>query len=321
MTSNKTKSIDFDIAVIGGGPAGMTAGIYGCRAGMNTVIFEKAGFGGQLATTDVIENFPGVDWEINGYDLSEKMKAQALHFGCKTIQVDVKAVSLSTPQGPWKIETASGSHTAHAVIAATGAVPRRLGIPGEDQFWGRGVSVCATCDGMFFRGKRVVVIGGGDTAVKESAFLARLASHLHIVHRRDRFRADLATEQRLDAVSGNVEKIMQSRVTEIVGDDKVTAVVIEDLQSGQQRQQVCDGVFVFVGTLPASGYLPEEVKRDQVGYVLTDQNNAASLPGLFACGDVRKKMLRQVITACGEGAQAAYAAQHYVETLKGTAYE
>ena len=312
---------DLDIAIVGGGPAGLTAGIYATRAGLSAAIFERGAVGGQAAITDAVENYPGVTGEISGFDLSAAMRSQAESFGCAFRSEEVTAVEAAGDSQVLEVVSAAGRTSALAVIAASGANPRRLDVPGEDRFWGRGISSCATCDGMFYRGKRVVVVGGGDTAVKEATFLTRFAERISLVHRRDRLRATKANQDRLSAHGEKVECLLGSRVVEIHGEQAVSGVLLEDVKSGKRRELACDGVFLFVGYVPVSGYLPNGVERDERGYVLTDENMATSVPGVYACGDVRKKLLRQIVTACGEGATAAFAAQHRVEEIKGTAYE
>ncbi|HOX07299.1 MAG TPA: FAD-dependent oxidoreductase [Planctomycetota bacterium] len=313
---------DFDVAVVGAGPAGLTAGIYAVRSGLSTVVFESMAAGGQAATTDRIDNYPGFPDGIGGFDLGEAMRLQAERQGCAFRNVEVRAVE-SVPGSPvWTLRTAEGAVAALAVIAAGGAKPSRLGIPGEDRFWGRGVSCCATCDGAFFRGKRVVVVGGGDTAVQEAAFLTRFASHITLVHRRSRLRATAASQRRLAAEGrGKVEYLLETRPIEILGGDKVTGLRVERSGSGERIEVPCDGVFVFVGFTPASAWLPTAVSRDERGYVLTDEHMATGAPGIFACGDVRRKALRQVVTACAEGAVAAHSAQEHIDKLRGTSYE
>lgn len=321
MENRLVPDTDCDIAIIGAGPAGLTAGIYAARAGLRTIIVEKLGPGGQLATTDVIENYPGMKEPIGGFDLAEAMREQAVGFGCELRSAEVTAVEAPQDSPLRLLRTASGDVGALAVIAASGARPKKLGVPGEESFWGRGVSCCATCDGMFYRDKEVVVVGGGDTAVKESAFLTRFASRITLVHRRKRLRAGEANRKRLAEHDDKVDYLLESRVVEILGEETVGGVLVENVKTGERSRLSCDGVFLFVGYVPSSEYLPAGVERDERGYVLTDENMATALPGVFACGDLRRKLLRQVVTACGEGATAAFAAQHHVEGLKGTAYE
>jgi len=310
-----------EVAVVGAGPAGLTAGIYAGRAGLSVVIFEKVYPGGQLATTDTIENFPGIIEPVGGLDLAERMKVQAVKYGAEIEQEEVIGIENSEDPDDRKIVRAKDSSIlAMSVIIATGASPRKLGVPGEERFWGRGMSSCATCDGRFYKDKEVVVVGGGEAAVKGSLFLTRFASKITLVHRRGRLRASQFLQKRLFAVSDKVNLRWNSVVTEILGEQKVEAVSIRDLNTEETDVIHCDGVFVFVGLTPNSVFLRNYLKTDDAGYIITDENMATSVKGVFACGDVRKKLLRQVVTACGDGATAAFAAQQYVEGKKGIAY-
>ncbi len=316
-----TLSADLDVAVVGAGPAGLAAGIYAARAGLKTAIYERAAPGGQAAVTDVVENYPGLAEPLSGFELAERMRRQALRFGCELRSEEITAIDAPADSAPRTVRTPSGEAACLAVIAASGAVPRKLGVPGEERFWGRGVSCCATCDGAFYRDKRVVVVGGGDTAVKEAAFLTRFAAGITLIHRRERLRAGAANRQHLAEHEDKITCRLGSRVVEILGGETVTGVVVEDVATGSREELSCEGVFLFVGHDPVSGYLPPSVERDARGYVLTGEDMATGVPGIYACGDVRKKLLRQIVTACGEGATAAFAAGQYVERLKGTAYE
>lgn len=314
---------DLDVAVVGGGPGGLTAGIYAARAGLKATVFESAVFGGQAASTDLVENYPGFPEPIAGAELAENMRRQAERCGCGLASSGVSGLERAGdgPGAGWTLRTDSGPVSALTVVAASGARPARLGVPGEEKFWGRGISCCATCDGAFFRGREVVVVGGGDTAVKEAAFLTRFASHVTLVHRRDRLRAGHANRERLAAAGGKVTLRLESRVVGILGGEKVSGVRLEHVRTGERAELACEGVFLFVGFLPNSDWLPPEVKRNERGYVLTDEDMATSAPGVFACGDVRSKPFRQIVTACGEGALAAHSAQDHIERLRGTAYE
>jgi len=311
----------YDLAIIGSGPGGLSAGIYGARAGLKTVILERLTSGGQVITTDVVENYPGFVDPISGYELVERMTGQAAKFGVETRSVEVTGINVPSEENHKILSLGDESLSTLAVIIAAGAEHRRLGVPGEDRFWGRGVSCCATCDGMFYRDKHVVVVGGGDTAVKEALFLTRFASKITLTHRRDRLRATKILQDRILAMSNKVEFAWKSVVKEIMGDDKVEAVRLGSVDDGTERILECDGVFVFVGFVPNTEFLHGSVELDERGYVITDDDMATSVPGVFACGDARKKLFRQIVTACGEGATAAYAAQIYVEDVKGMAYE
>jgi len=309
-----------DVAIIGAGPAGLTAGIYAARAGLSTLIFEKVYPGGQLATTDSIENFPGVVEPVGGFDLAERMRLQAVNYGTEIETGEVIAVEDSEGSDYKVLRTKDSSILAMAVIVATGASHRKLGVPGEERFWGKGISSCATCDGRFYKDKELVVVGGGETAVKESLFLTRFASKITLVHRRARLRASQILQSRLFAAQDKVNFRWESVVTEILGDEKVKGVSVRNLKTGKTDVISCDGVFIFVGFTPNSGFLRGYLETNEAGYIITDQNMATSVKGVFACGDVRKRLLRQVVTACGDGATAAFAAQQYVEEKKGTLY-
>jgi thioredoxin reductase (NADPH) len=284
-----------------------------------------------MAISDWIENFPGFDEGIAGQELSQKMKEQTIACGAKLAEEEIKKIGTVPTQSIFNhrdcpyffIETSEKKeYKALAVVIATGAQPKKMGIPGEEKFAGKGVSYCATCDAPLFKDKTVVVVGGGDTAVQEALFLAKYAKKVYLVHRRDRLRAAKILAERLAACK-NIEPVWNSVLTEIKGDKKVTSVVIASPEGAKQspcKQVLCDGVFVFAGIAPDSAIVKGLVKQDADGYIITDDDMKASAEGIFACGDVRKKLLRQIVTACGEAATAAISAQHYVEALKGTAY-
>lgn len=320
---------NIDVAVIGAGPAGLTAGIYLGRARLKTAVFEKGLTGGQMAIAWRIENFPGFSEGISGAELAEKMRKQALECGAEIIEDQInliKAVSVKCMQASGKcrkvfaVKTPEGKeYQALAVIIATGSQPKKLGVPGEDEFLGLGVSYCATCDAPLFKEKTAVVVGGGDTAAEDALFLAEHCKKVYLVHRRDRLRAAKVLAERI-AASKKIEPVWNSVVTEIAGDKKVKAVKIQDVKTKKAGLLACDGVFVFAGIAPNSGIVKGLVELDKEGYVISDEQMKTSVDGVFACGDVRKKLLRQIVTACGEAATAAVSAQHYVEALKGTAY-
>jgi len=310
-----------DIVILGGGPAGLTAGLYASRARMDVVLLEKAMPGGQILVTDRIENFPGFPEGVSGPDLAGWMAKQAAHFGLKTVMAGAKAIELKKEAGGhFIVRLEDGSEVkALSLIAATGAGWNRLGIPGEDALIGRGVSYCATCDGPLFRNKEVVVVGGGDTALEDGLFLTKFANKVTIVHRRDRLRAAKILQERA-AANSRIELCLDSVAVEITGAKKVEALKVKNVKSGDVLDIKCDGVFIFIGITPNSGILKQIVKTDDKGYVLTDDDMRTSCEGIFACGDVRKKSLRQVVTATGDGATAAVSAQNYVERLKGVEY-
>ncbi|PIV12132.1 MAG: thioredoxin-disulfide reductase [Candidatus Omnitrophica bacterium CG12_big_fil_rev_8_21_14_0_65_43_15] len=301
-----------DVAVVGAGPAGLTSGIYLGRARLKTVIFEKAIAGGQMAISEWIENYPGFSEGISGQDLSMKMREQAVKCGAEIIEDEI--TGLKNPDNIFILKASGGKeYQAMAVVIAAGAVPRKMNVPGEEEFVGRGVSYCATCDAPLFKEKTVVVVGGGDTAVQEAIFLAKYAKKVYLAHRRDRLRATKILAERLLA-NKKIEPIWSSVLTGINGDKKVTSAVV----SGRKIE--CDGVFIFAGIVPSSRIVKELVDVDEAGHIITDENMNTSRKGIFACGDVRKKSLWQVVTACGDAAVAAVSAQYYVENLKGTAY-
>ncbi len=299
----------YDIAIIGGGPAGYTAAIYAGRAGYTSVVIEKMSPGGQMAVTSTIENYPGFE-SVSGFELAEKMKAQAEGFGCETVFAEVTDLHLAGDEKHLVVD--DGEIVARAVIVATGAKPRLLDISGEAEYTGRGVSYCATCDGMFFRGKTVAVIGGGDTAFEDAIYLSNICEKVYIVHRRDSFRAaarsiDRAREKR------NIEFVMNSVPREIIGNgSRVTGISVEDKVSGEVRVIDCDGVFVAVGRVPDTALFDGKLETDRSGYIVAGETCRTSLPGVFAAGDVRTKELRQIITACADGASAIRSAEDWL---------
>ena len=309
-----------DVVVVGAGPAGMTAALYTVRDGLSTVVLESQFPGGQAATTDVVENYPGFPGGISGLELAQKIQSHVEEAGVEIRSERVVAVETNPEVSGWTVRTESSSLATHTVIVASGAHPRKLGVPGEERFWGRGISCCATCDGAFFRNKKIVSVGGGDAAVKETAFLTKFAREIILVHRRDRLRASRALQDRLLAAGDQVKVLYDTVLTEVTGEDTVQAVTVKNVKTEKTERIDCDGVFIFVGFTPNSDFLPASVEKDERGYVLTDENMATSAPGIFACGDVRKKSLRQIVVACGEGATAAYSALQAVEDLKGTTY-
>lgn len=311
----------FDLVIIGGGPAGLTAGIYSARAGLSTLILEKLSPGGQVVTTDILENYPGFVEPIGGFELIDRMVGQATKFGVEIRMGEVTSIESPADQEHKIIHLGDETILAIGVIIATGAYHKHLGVPGEDHFWGRGVSCCATCDGMFYKGKRVVVVGGGDTAIKESLFLTKFASEITIIHRRDRLRATKVLQDKILSMPDKVKFEWKSFVKEVMGENKVSGVKLGYVDSNEEKILECDGVFIFVGFIPGTDFVKGFVEMDERGYILTDDNMKTSVPGVFACGDARKKLLRQIITACGEGATAAFAAEQYIENIKGSAYE
>lgn len=308
----------YDIVIIGGGPSGITAGLYAARARMKTVLIEKALCGGQILVTDIIENFPGFPEGISGPDLADWMMKQARHFGLEIDTAEVKSIARSKNGFVVTLDSGKAVETL-SVIIATGGRWNTLSVPGEKELTGRGVSYCATCDGPLFKGKDVVVIGGGDTALEDALFLTKFAGSVAIVHRRDRFRATKILQERVFE-NKKIRFYFNSVVKEITGSGRVESVRVENKNTKEEHTVKCDGVFVLIGMSPNSEAVKGFVELDEKGYVLTDDEMKTSAKGVFACGDIRKKLLRQVVTATGDGAVAAFSAQHYVESLKGTEY-
>jgi len=318
--NTKTSGV-YDILIIGGGPAGLSAGIYSSRARMKTLLLERAGFGGQILTADVIENFPGFPEGINGASLAELMHEQAERFGLEFRDSEAKGLTLKNDdKDHFEVKLEGGENlSAFSLIIATGANWNKLGVPGEEELAGRGVSYCATCDGPLFKNKDIVVVGGGDTALEDAIFLTRFAKRVKLVHRRDRLRATKILQEKAFAAK-KIEFVYNAIVTQINGDKKVSGVKTKDVNTGEEKALSCAGVFIFVGISPNSRLFKDILKTDEKGYIITDEDMKTSVNGIFACGDVRKKALRQVVTATGEGALAAVNAQAYIERLKGTAY-
>ena len=301
----------FDLVIIGGGPAGLTAGIYAQRARLKTVLLEKQMVGGQIAVSDVIENYPGFP-SISGAALMEKFEEHARGLGLEIRFSDV--LDIAVDNGVKVIKTSDGEIRTKAVIIATGAKPKRLGVPGEKELTGKGVSYCATCDGPFFRNLKVVVVGGGDTAVKEAVYLSKLAAKVYIVHRRDRFRAEKMHQEKMEA-SANIEMVTSHVLKEIKSENNlVKSVLLEDLKSGSTREIEAEGVFIFVGINPTTDFV--DVDKDNGGFIKTTPDMSTSTPGIFAAGDCRTTPLLQVATAVGDGAIAAASAIDYAEEFE-----
>jgi thioredoxin reductase (NADPH) len=295
-----------DAVIIGAGPAGMTAGIYCARAGRSTLILERAFPGGQAVKTDIIENYPGFPNGISGLDLAELMQAQTKKFGAEIRTATVKAARPG--ERTVEVECTGETLTARTVIVATGAEPKPLGVPGEGRLYGRGVSNCAVCDGALFKGKAVAVVGGGDSALGEALYLANLCSKVHILHRRDRFRGAKVLQDRvLDRP--NIEVVWDVLVQEVLGGSRVEGIAVMDVHSRACRRIAIDGLFVYVGETPNTGFLTGVVGLNEYGYVVTDMSMTTSQPLILAAGDCRAKSLRQVSTAVGDGAQAASTAE------------
>ncbi|PKP55932.1 thioredoxin-disulfide reductase [Candidatus Atribacteria bacterium HGW-Atribacteria-1] len=324
-TSSKKETkeeIIYDAIIIGGGPAGLTAGIYLSRARMNTLLIEKALPGGQAVLTEIIENYPGFPIGIAGPELMQKMEEQAVRFGLKIEYGEAAEVKIKVGKED-KVKIVKINNQEYrtlTIILASGAEASKLEVPGEEELRGRGISYCATCDAPFFKDQKIVVVGGGDTAIEEALYLTKFAQEVTLIHRRDRLRATKILQERIFA-NKKINFTWDSVVTKILGSEKVEGILIKNKKTGEEKEISCQGVFVFVGNIPNSKFLNELIKLDKRGYILTDDNMMTSKEGIYACGDVRKKLLRQVVTACGEGATAAFAAQKYIEELKGVSYK
>ena len=299
----------YDTAIIGGGPAGYTAALYAARAGLSAIVIEKMTVGGQLALTDTVENYPGYDEGIDGFTLGMKMQAGAERFGAETAYTEV--LSLDPDAEPRRIVTAEGEILAHTVVIATGAYPRLLGVFGEEKFLGRGVHICAHCDGRFYKGREVVVVGGGNSAVEDAIYLSRLCERVVLVHRRDSLRAE---QYLIDALTKqeNVKIVYQSTVEEFLGEEKLVGVRLRDTVTGEVSELLSDGVFVSVGRVPATGFLPDAIARDGAGYIIADESTRTGVDGVFAVGDARTKPLRQIVTAVADGAVAVEYIKEYL---------
>jgi len=301
-----------DLVIIGGGAAGLAAAQYGARANLDTLLIEEMAPGGQALLIDRLENYPGIAEPVNGYDFSETLHKQAENFGAEFITASVSAI---VKEGKaFRIETNEGNFTALAVILATGAVHRHANVAGEEEFQGRGVSYCATCDGPFFKNKKMLVVGGGDAACDEAMFLSKLAEKVILVHRRDAFRAQKSLASRVLS-NPKIEVRFNTVIREIKGDKKVQSVELEELSAKKRYEEEVAAVFVFIGSDPRSS-LAGEAKRDEGGSLLTNEKMETGVKGLFAAGDVRVSPFRQIVTACSDGAIAAHAAAMHIDELR-----
>ena len=304
----------YDLIIVGGGPAGLSAGIYAMRAALKTVLIESGVPGGQVAITKEVENYPGFIG-IGGFDLCEKFLLHAKHYELEILEKE--AVATDPGIEYHAVRLADGTLLkAHAVILAAGGTARKLNIPGENELFGSGVSYCATCDGFFFRDKIVAVVGGGDTALEDALYLSKITRKVYLIHRRDAFRGSRILQQRVFAES-RIEIIYNAIVTEINGDDSgVRAICLKDTKSGAQRNIDTEGVFIFVGFTPNNTLVPAGIRTNGTGYVITDEKCETDIPGIFAVGDLRQKYANQIVLAAADGCTAALAAAHYVETRK-----
>ena len=303
----------YDLIIIGGGPAGMTAGLYAARSRMNVLLIEKVVLGGQILITDWIENYPGFPEGISGCDLAMKMNEQASKFGLKTESDQV--VSLNLSSSAKEVSLLSGKTiTAKSIIIATGASPRKLDVTGEDRLIGKGVSFCGTCDGPFFRDKVVAAVGGGDTAVQESIYLTKFVKKVYLIHRRSELRATKILQERAFS-NKKIEFVWDSCVKSVNGEMGVESVTIKNLKKGSCSDLAVDGCFVWIGTLPNNAFIGNSLKLDDYGFIITNERMETSAPGVYAVGDVRNTPVRQIASAVGDAAIAAYLAEQYIEDL------
>ena len=304
----------YDVVIVGGGPGGLSAGIYAMRAALNTILIEKGAVGGQVAISDGVENYPGFE-HITGYELSQKFLQHAQSYGMEIVQEEVVAVEPGLDFHTVRLANGDIFKT-HTVILGTGGSPRKLDIPGEDEYYGKGVSYCGVCDGFFFRDKIVVVVGGGDTATEEALYLAKLAKHVYLVHRRDALRASMILQQRVKDEC-KIEILWNSIVTEIKANDEgVNAVDLQDTQTGEQRELATDGVFIFVGFIPNNQLVPAGTNMNADGYVVTNEKCETNMPGIYVVGDLREKYAKQIVVAAADGCTAALVAAYFVEMKK-----
>ena len=303
----------YDVAILGGGPAGYTAALYAARAGLRTILFEKYAVGGQMTETPAIENYPGLpEAAIDGFALGARMQEAAERFGAESLRTEVLAVELSDKVK--RISTDAGEYLARAVIVATGAVHKHLGMEGEDAFVGRGLGYCASCDGMFFKGKTVAVVGGGNSAASDALLLSKLAKRVYVIHRRDTLRAERVYHAPLMKAE-NVTFLWNREVVALSGEERLTGVTLREKGSGEEEALALDGLFVSIGRRPETTIFSGKLAMDEYGYIVAGEDTETSVPGVFAAGDVRTKPFRQIVTATADGAVAAYLAEKYISTL------
>lgn len=300
----------YDMIITGGGPAGYTAALYGARAGMNIILLEKMSPGGQMMLTDVIDNYPGFENGIEGFELAMKMQSGAERFGVKTEYAEVTDVDFSDIIK--KVETTNGTYYGKTVVISTGANPRKLGIDKETEFTGKGVHYCAHCDGRFYKGKTVAVVGGGNSAVQDALYLSRLAEKVYIIHRRDKLRAEKIYQGALEKAE-NIEFLWNSTVEEILTEERVTGLKIKNVKTDEINDINCQALFVSIGRSPETSFLKGKIDLDENGYVVADETTRTNVKGVFAVGDVRTKPLRQIVTATADGAVAVHFAEKILE--------
>jgi len=299
----------YDMIIVGGGPGGYTAALYAARAGLHVLIVERLSAGGQMNLTGQIDNYPGFPEGVDGFQLSMNMQQQAERFGAQTKYEEVLKLELEDKIKT--VHTNAGSHLAKTVVISTGANPRRLGVDREQDFVGRGVGYCAHCDGMFYRGKTVAVVGGGNSAAAEALYLSRIAKEVILVHRRDSLRATRVYHKPLQEAS-NIRFLWDSEIAELLGEEKLSGVKVRDLKNGQMQQLDVQGLFVSIGRKPATELVKDQLTLDSAGYIMAGEDTESSIPGVYAVGDVRTKELRQIVTAVADGAMAAHMADSYI---------
>ncbi len=299
---------EYDIVITGGGPAGLAAGLYAARARRRTVLLEKGVIGGQIALTELVENYPGLP-SVNGFDLAQAMLKQAESYGLETQFAET--TGLEQEGRLWLVRTTGDEYVAKTVIVTSGADYKRLGVPGEERLTGRGVSYCATCDAAFFRGQRVAVVGGGDAAMDEGLFTTRHVDKVTVIHRRDQLRASAILQERAFA-NPKMEFVWNTVVTEVLGEEALTGVRLHNRETDEDSTMDLAGVFIFIGQHPNTGFLRGLVPMDEGGHIVVNEWMETGLPGLYAAGDARRNSARQVVSSAGDGATAAIAAEHYI---------
>ena len=302
----------YDMIIIGGGPAGYTAALYATRAGLNTLVIERMSAGGQLALTDIVDNYPGFEEGIDGFTLGMKMQASAERFGASTEYAEVLSLDLNGKIK--KVITDSSEAQAKTVVIATGANPKELGLPREQELLGKGIHYCAHCDGRFYKDKTVAVVGGGNSAAADALYLSRLAKKVYLIHRRDTLRATKIYHEPLKTAP-NIEFVWDSSITEILAEQRVRGAELQNLKTGEKSEILCDGIFVSIGRKPATDFLKGILNLDENGYIVADETTKTNIEGVFAVGDVRTKALRQIVTAVSDGATAVHFAEEYLADL------
>lgn len=306
-------AIDYDLVIIGGGPAGLTAGLYAARARLKALLIEKAALGGQVIVSDWVENYPGFPEGVNGFELMQRMADQAKRFDLAIESNEVVSVDLTQPVKAIKLN--DRTLTTHTLIIATGASPKKLGVPGEDIFSGKGVSFCATCDGPFYKDRTIAAVGGGDTALKESLFLTKFAQKVYLIHRRDQLRATKILQERA-LKNEKIELLYDSIVTSINGGlTDVENITVKNVKTNEVRTLAVDGCFIWVGTEPNTKFLGNGLEMNESGFLTVDLNMETSVPGVYAAGDIRNPLCRQIVTAVGDAAVALYSVERYLEKL------